>query len=89
MGQLMPAFSSQSVQQSYVSSNPVLSKVANLADDGTLNVSLNIPCNVGSHKGENYRVHNYREAEYEEKKKRVGRVLDQLKQQKLERYSNG
>lgn len=98
MGQLMPAFSSQSVQQSYVSSNPVLSKVANLTDDGTLNVSLNIPCNVGSHKGENYTVHNSQEAEYEEKKERFGRFLasepgnsylDQLKQQKLERYSNG
>ena len=94
----LSGFSTNAFQQSYVSSNPVLSKVANLADDGTLNVSLNIPCNVGSHKGENYTVHNSQEAEYEQKKERFGRFLasepgnsylDQLKQEKLERYSDG
>ena len=98
MGMQLPAFNSQAVQQNYVTNNPVLSKVANLADDGTLNVSLNIPCNVGSHKGENYTVHNSQEAEYEQKKERFGRFLaseqgnsylDQLKEQKLERYSYG
>ena len=92
-----PSFNAQTTQQQYVQSNPILSKVANLADDGTLNVSLNLPCNVGSHKGENYTVHNSQEAEYEQKKERFGRFLasepgnsylDELKRQKMERYSS-
>lgn len=95
---MVPNYTSNQMQQGYVSSNPILSQVANLADDGTLNVSLNLPCNVGNHKGETYSVHNSQEAEYEQKKERFGRFLaaepgdsylDQLKQQKLERYSDG
>lgn len=95
----LPSFNMMSLQQQYVANNPLLSKVANLSDDGTLNVSFNLPCNVGSHKGETYSVHNSQEAEYAEKKDRFSRFLngidpgdsylEQLKKDKIERYSNG
>ena len=80
----------------YVAGNPVLSQAANLADDGTLNVSISLPANVGSHKGEIYTVNNSQEAEYNEKRERFGRFLDsipgniyldQQKQKKLEEYN--
>lgn len=95
---IMSQFNAQSIRNNYINNNPVLSQTANLADDGTLNVSLSLPCNVGNHKGETYSVHNSQEAEYEEKRQRFGRFLDsisgsiyldQQKQKKLEEYKDG
>ena len=71
-------FSAQQAKKDFVNSSPVLSQSANIADDGTLNISLNIPCNVGSHAGEVYTVHNQNEAEYQEKRERFGRFLDSI-----------
>ena len=91
---MMPTFGFNPA--SYVAGNPVLSQAANLADDGTLNVSISLPANVGSHKGEVYTVTNSQEAEYNEKRERFGRFLDsipgniyldQQKQQKMEEYN--
>ena len=88
----------QQTRQQFVNQSSVLSQNATLADDGTLNVSLNIPYNVGSRKGEIYSVNNSQEAEYEEKRERFGRFLnsipgsiylDNQKQKKLETYSDG
>lgn len=99
--QIMPngqTFNRNEVMQSFVNNSPVLSQSAKLADDGTLNISLNIPCNVGSHKGETYTVHNSQEAEYDAKRERFGRFLDSIpgsiyldsqKQKKMEGYSYG
>ena len=42
-----------------------------------MNISLNIPCNVGSHAGEVYTV-NQNEAEYQERRERFGRFLDSI-----------
>lgn len=90
---VMPSFGFNPAN--YVAGNPVLSQAANLADDGTLNVSISLPANVGSHKGEIYTVNNSQEAEYNEKRERFGRFLDsipgniyldQQKQKKLEDY---
>ena len=91
-------FNRNEMMQSFVNNSPVLSQSAKLADDGTLNISLNIPCNVGSHKGETYTVHNSQEAEYDAKRERFGRFLDSIpgsiyldsqKQKKMEGYSYG
>ena len=64
--------------QSYVDSSPLLSQTATLADDGTLNVSLDLPCNVGSHKGQTYSIHNSQESEYDEKRERFNAFLDSI-----------
>lgn len=89
-------FTDQQVKAAYVAQSPILSQSAQLADDGTLNVSINLPCNVGSRKGENYTVYNSQESEYEQKRERFGRFLDsipgniyldQQKQAKLESYN--
>lgn len=89
-------FNPSGMAGSYVAGNPVLSKSTTLADDGTLNVSISLPANVGSHKGEVYTVTNSNEAEYEAKRERFGRFLDsipgniyldQQKQKKLEEWS--
>jgi hypothetical protein len=89
-------YNPQNLRQSFVNSLPSLSQNATLADDGTLNVSLKLPCNVGSHAGEEYTVHNSQESEYDEKRERFSRFLDsipgniyldQQKQKKLEEYS--
>ena len=91
---MMPTFGFNPAN--YVAGNPVLSKATTLADDGTLNVSISLPANVGSHKGEVYTVNNSQEAQYNEKRERFGRFLDsipgniyldQQKQQKLEGYN--
>lgn len=87
----------QQMRQGVLSSTPVLSQNATLADDGTLNVSLTIPYNVGSHIGETYSV-NAQEKEYAEKRERFGRFLDSIqgsiyldnqKHKKLEEYNDG
>ena len=92
--QYMPTFGFNPA--SYVANNPILSKATTLADDGTLNVSISLPANVGSHKGEVYTVNNSQEAEYNEKRERFGRFLDsipgniyldQQKAKKMEEYS--
>lgn len=99
--QILPngqGFNKLNTMQSFINSSSVLSQSANLADDGTLNISLNIPCNVGSHKGEIYTVHNSNEAEYDSKRERFDRFinsipgsiyLDQQKQKKVEGYNYG
>lgn len=61
-------FDGNAIKQNYISNNPVLSKVATLSDDGTMNVSFSLPSNVGSNKGEVYTVHNQNEAEYDNKR---------------------
>lgn len=90
-------FDANQARQVYVSTSPVLSQSASLADDGTLNVSINLPCNVGSHKGEMYTV-NQNEAQYDEKRERFNRFLDTIpgsiyldnqKQQKKDKYNYG
>jgi hypothetical protein len=58
---------------------PTLSQNATIADDGTLNVSLSLPVNVGSHRGEVYTVSNQNEAEYEKKRQQFGKFLDSIK----------
>lgn len=58
---------------------PTLSQNATIADDGTLNVSLSLPVNVGSHKGEVYTINNQNEAEYERKRQQFGKFLDTIK----------
>ena len=87
-----------SPMSSYVESSPVLSQVANLADDGTLNVSISLPQNIGNGQGSTYTVHNSQEAEYDEKRARFGQflgsikgsiTLDQQKANKLENYNYG
>ena len=84
--------------QSYVDSSPLLSQTATLADDGTLNVSLDLPCNVGSHKGQTYSIHNSQESEYDEKRERFNAFLDSIpgniyldnqKNKKIEGYNYG
>jgi hypothetical protein len=92
-------FDARSLKERFIASSPILSQSAHLADDGTLNVSINLPCNIGSHKGENYTangtVTDSLEKAYEEKKERFAKFLDsipsniyldQLKQLKLENY---
>lgn len=88
----------QQQRQQFVNQSPVLSQNATLSADGTLNVSLNIPYNVGSKTGQNYSVSNSQEAEYEEKRERFGRFLDSIpgsiyldnqKKKKLEGFSDG
>lgn len=88
-------FNPSGMANTYVSGNPILNKAASVSEDGTLNVSISLPANVGSHKGEIYTVNNSQEAEYEEKRERFGRFLDsipgniyldQQKQKKLEDY---
>jgi hypothetical protein len=84
------------LKKSYLESLPTLSQNATLSEDGTLNVSLKLPCNVGDHKGEEYTVHNANEAEYDEKSERFSRFInsivgdsyiDKLKEQKIEGYN--
>ena len=78
--QMLPGgqgFNAQQAKKDFVNSSSVLSQSASLADDGTLNISLNIPCNVGSHAGEVYTV-NQNEAEYQERRERFGRFLDSI-----------
>lgn len=58
---------------------PTLSQNATIADDGTLNVSLSLPVNVGSHRGETYTIDNQNEAEYNKKREQFGRFLDSIK----------
>lgn len=58
---------------------PTLSQNATIADDGTLNVSLSLPVNVGSHVGETYTISNANEAEYEKKREQFGKFLDSIK----------
>lgn len=58
---------------------PTLSQNATVADDGTLNVSLSLPVNVGSHRGEMYTVTNQNEAEYEKKREQFGKFLNSIK----------
>ena len=58
---------------------PTLSQNATIADDGTLNVSLSLPVNVGSHKGEVYTVANQNQNEYDKKREQFGRFLDTIK----------
>ena len=92
-------FDARSLKERFIASSPILSQSAHLADDGTLNVSINLPCNIGSHKGENYTtngtIDNSLEKAYEEKKERFAKFLDsipsniyldQQKQLKLENY---
>ena len=81
------------MRQDYANSLPTL-KGATLSDDGT----LTLPCNFGSHMGQNYSVHNSQESEYDQKRERFGRFLDSIpgniyldtqKQTKMEGYSYG
>lgn len=68
------AFGNQLVNQF-----PTLSQNATIADDGTLNVSLSLPVNVGSHAGETYTIANANEAEYEKKREQFGKFLGSIK----------
>lgn len=68
----------QQARQDFVNSSPVLSQSANLAEDGTLNLSISLPCNVGSHKGETYTVANANEAVYDEKRARFNNFIDSI-----------
>ena len=88
-------FNPQQLRQDFINKSP-LSQVATLADDGELKVSLSLPYNVGSMKGQNYTV-NSNEKEYEEKRARFASFLnsvktddnihlDELKQKKLDNF---
>ena len=85
----------QKIGQTFID-NSSLKSVATLADDGTLNVSLSLPCNVGSNKGDQYTVTNSMEAQYDSKRERFSNFLssipgsihlDEIKKKKLENYS--
>jgi hypothetical protein len=69
--------SDNKLAKEYVANNPILSKVATVDDDGTLNISFDLPSNVGSHSGENYSV-NAEEAEYERKKRAFEGFIDSI-----------
>lgn len=97
-GTSIGSFNPQEARQAFVNASPTLSRSATLSPDGTLNVSINLPCNVGSHAGESYTVVNSQEAEYDEKRERFSRFIDSIpgsiyldsqKQKKLEGYNNG
>lgn len=92
-GAALPNFSAQQAKQNFIS-NSTLSNCATLQDDGTLNVSLRLPCNVGSHAGQMFEV-NGQESQYDEKRARFGQFidsipgsiyLDQKKREKMEDY---
>jgi len=92
-GAAIPNFSAQQAKQNFIS-NSTLSNCATLQDDGTLNVSLRLPCNVGSHTGQIFEV-NGQESQYDEKRARFGQFidsipgsiyLDQKKREKMEDY---
>ena len=92
-GAALPNFSAQQAKQNFIS-NSSLSNCATLQDDGTLNVSLKLPCNVGSHAGQMYEV-NGQESQYDEKRARFNQFidsipgsiyLDQKKREKMEGY---
>lgn len=93
-GAVLPNFNAQQARQNFIQ-NSTLSNCATLQDDGTLNVSLQLPCNVGSHAGQMYSV-NSQEASYDEKRERFNQFidsipgsiyLDQKKREKAEGYS--
>ena len=88
----------QQQRQQFMNQSTVLSQNASLSDDGTLNVHLDIPYNVGHHTGEIYSVSNSQETEYQEKRERFARFLDSIpgsiyldnqKHKKLEGYTDG
>lgn len=93
-GAVLPNFNAQQAKQNFIN-NSSLSSSCQLQDDGTLNVSINLPCNVGSHAGQMYSVTNSQEAAYDEKRARFGQFidsipgsiyLDQKKREKMEGY---
>lgn len=57
-------------------SYPTLQQCAKEMDDGTLSIS--IPCNFGSHKGELYTVNNSQESEYEAERERFTRFYNSI-----------
>lgn len=94
-GAVVPNFNAQQAKQNFISNSPTLANCATLQDDGTLNVSLQLPCNVGSHIGQMYSV-NSQEASYDEKRERFHQFmdsipgsiyLDQKKREKAEGYN--
>lgn len=94
-GAVIPNFNAQQAKQNFISNSPTLSNCATLQDDGTLNVSLKLPCNVGSHAGQIYSV-NSQESLYDGKRERFNQFLDsipgsiyldQKKREKSEGYS--
>lgn len=86
-------FDAQQARKDFIASSP-LSQVSKLADDGTLEVNLTLPCNVGSKAGQMYSC-NSNESAYEEKRQRFASFLnsipsnselDAIKQRKLDSY---
>ena len=63
-------------RREYIANSP-LREIATLSDDGTLNVSFKLPCNVGSDKGQIYEV-NENEAGYEQKRERFSRGIHSI-----------
>lgn len=88
-------FDAQQARKDFIANSPILSKVATLSDDGTLNLSISLPANTGSHKGETYTVNNENEQQYNERYARFvnsiqgNSYLDTIKQRKIEEYSSG
>lgn len=94
--QLPLGFNAQTAKQNFID-NSVLKDSCTLQDDGTLNVSLKLPCNFGTHAGQTYSV-NSNEAHYDEKRQRFagfidsipGSIdLDKIKREKVEGYDYG
>lgn len=92
--EVLPNFNAQTAKQNFIN-NSSLKNCATLSDDGTLNVSLTLPCNVGSHAGQSYTV-NAQESQYDEKRERFSRFMDsipgsiyidQIKRDKVEKYN--
>lgn len=71
-------FNAHNMLQSFVNSSPTLSESATLDPDGTLNLSIRLPSNVGSNKGSVYTVSNSEEAAYDEKRERFNRFIDSI-----------
>lgn len=93
-GAVLPNFNANQAKQNFIN-NSTLANNCTLQDDGTLNVSLKLPCNIGSHAGQMYTV-NSQEAAYDEKRERFNQFidsipgsiyLDQKKREKSEGYS--
>lgn len=70
------AYSSLKAKQDFVN-NSSLKDSCTINPDGSLNVSIKLPCNVGSHSGQLYTV-NENESSYDEKRQRFGQFLDSI-----------
>lgn len=73
----IPTFDADQARRDFIAQSPVLSKSARLADDGTLDVHIELPCNVGSKTGQNYSV-NSNEAAFEEKRQRFASAINSI-----------